>query len=98
MRGRWAALPRRGDEVRGDVLSLYGRQVTTIKRVTRIRWPGGMWEWQRPAAVEVRDGATVRRIPIRDTTRAVTLAALLVGLLIGVGALRASRARGRNER
>ena len=98
MSGRWAAFPLRSEEVRGDPLSLYGRQVTTLKRVTRVRWPGGVWEWHRPAAVEVREGATVRRIPIRNTTHAATFAAMAVGLLIGASVLRAGKARGRNER
>jgi hypothetical protein len=98
MRGRWATLPLRREEIRGDPMSFNGRQVTTLKRVTHVHWPGGVWEWHRPAAVEVRDGATVRRIPIRDATRAATFAAMVIGFLVGASVLRASRARGRNER
>ena len=75
------------EEVRGDPMLLQGYQVTTVKRVTRVRWPGGMWEWQRPAAVEVQRGATVRRVPIRDATRILMLATA-VGLVVGFGLLR----------
>jgi hypothetical protein len=92
-----AASPVSREEVRGDPMLLQGYRVTTVKRVTRVHWPGGVWEWHRPAAVEVQRGAIVQRVPIRDTTRILMLATA-AGLVVGFGLLRRLAALSANER
>lgn len=84
-------VPFSGKERRGEVMRLHGRTIQPIARVTRVRWPGGVWEWHRPVAVEVREAGGVRRIPIRDTSGIVVVALVAVGCAIGVVGARALR-------
>jgi hypothetical protein len=90
------ARSRLGGEVRGAPLTAGTRQVTPVARVARVRWPGGGFEWQRPVAVEVREGDETRRIPIRDETRrALGGIVLAVVAVVALGTLADRWLRGR---
>ena len=90
-------LPVRREERRGEPMHLHGRTIQPIARVTRVRWPGGVWEWHRPVAVEVREGARVRRIAIRSASGVYAVALFAVGCAIAAGALRRRRLVSTNE-
>lgn len=70
------------ERVRGPTLSQPGQEVTPLARVIQLTWPGGITEWRRPVAVEVRRGNRVRHIPIRDATRRAQVIIALTGLAI----------------
>jgi hypothetical protein len=93
-----AALPIHSEERRGEPVRLHGRTIAPIARVTRVRWRGGVWEWHRPVAVEVREGETLSRMPIRDPSRVITVALAAIGCAVALGALRRFGARRMNER
>jgi hypothetical protein len=73
--------------------------VTPIARSTHLAWQGGSLQWHRPAAVEVRNGAGVRRIPIYNATRWAIGAIALAGLVacIGAGWIAQGMLRGRTR-
>lgn len=74
----------RFEQVAGTPLTLHGRQITPIARVLRFEWLGARLRWERPLAVEVREGTATYRLPIQDTTR-LTLAG--IALAAGVFAV-----------
>ena len=69
-------------KTRGVPIGISGRQITPVARVISMRWPGGGFTWNRPVAIEVRQGGTVRRLPIHDMTTRVTLTIVLSGLAL----------------
>jgi hypothetical protein len=78
-------------ELRGQLVRQQGMVVTPIARVTRIGWRGGRLDWHRPAAVEVRDDAGVRRIPLYNATRRAVFTIALAGLGASIIATRVMR-------
>ncbi|HEY7348324.1 MAG TPA: hypothetical protein VH599_08395 [Ktedonobacterales bacterium] len=68
-------------ETRGQPVQAHGYEITPIGRVAQIIWPGGGLLWNRPVAVEVRQGAQQTRLPIRNMTRRI-IASSLIGLAI----------------
>jgi hypothetical protein len=88
----------KGEERRSDAMTLQGQTIRTVSRVRRVRLRGGVWEWHRPVAVEVHTPDGVRRLPIRDVSRAATWAIGAAGLMLGVGLTRRLRARTAIER
>lgn len=75
-------------KTRGVPLDISGREITPVARIISLRWPGGGFTWNRPVAVEVRQGNTVRRLPVRDMTSRVTLTIVLSGLALATLAAR----------
>lgn len=72
-------------ETRGQPFRVYGREITPIGRLRQVRWPGGGLIWHRPAAIEVRQGEALTRLPIVNLTRrlnAIFLANLLLTALL----------------
>jgi hypothetical protein len=67
-------------ETRGNPITTFDRQTTPIGRVVQLRLPGGSFTWHRPVAVEVRQGETVHRLPIHDTTYLAMSVIFLTGL------------------
>ena len=67
-------------ETRGNPVETFSRQTTPIGRVVRVQLPVGSFTWHRPVAVEVRQGETVHRLPIHDTTSRAISAIVLTGL------------------
>jgi hypothetical protein len=72
-------------EVRGEPITTWSKQITPIGRVFQFNWPNGAFVWQRPVAIEVRQGDTVQHLPIRDHTLRATILIILTGLAITVG-------------
>src|SRR5437588_2734143 len=71
-------------EVRNKSIISHNRELTLIGRVFQINWPGGAFLWQRPVAIEVRQGDVVRRLSIHNATRRATTSIILAGLAIAV--------------
>jgi hypothetical protein len=70
--------------MREKPVSVYGKEITPIGRVFQVRWPGGAFLWQRPVAIEVRQGDEVQRLSIQNATRRATTSIILAGLAIVV--------------
>lgn len=71
-------------ETRGKSVTAFDRQTTPVGRVVQIRLPGISFIWHRPVAVEVRQGDTIRRLPIHNVTLRATSAIVLIGLAVVV--------------
>ncbi len=69
-------------EMRGTPITAFSYQVTPIKRLVRIIWPGGGFVWHYPVAIEVQQGGIMRCMPIRNVTRRAMIAIFLTGLAI----------------
>ncbi len=67
-------------EMRGRTTTAFNKQVTPLGRTVQVNWPGGSFLWQRPVGVEVRQGNTVRRVPIYNATFYVIAAIFLCGV------------------
>jgi hypothetical protein len=74
-------------ETRGQQISAYGREIIPIGRLWKIRWPGGGLLWHRPAAIEVRQGEQVARLPIADMSRRVSVILVAISTLTALGAV-----------
>jgi hypothetical protein len=72
------------NEMREKSVSFYGKEITPIGRVFQVSWPGGTFLWQRPVAIEVRQGDEVRRLSIQNATRRATTSIILAGLAVVV--------------
>jgi hypothetical protein len=72
------------NEMREKPVSVYGKEITPISRVFQISWSGGAFLWQRPVAIEVRQGDEVQRLSIQNATRRATTSIILAGLAIVV--------------
>jgi hypothetical protein len=65
--------------------------VTPISQALIITFPYGGFVWNRPLAIEVDDGKTIKRIPILDVTRIAQLSLIGVGFIFTIMALLFSR-------
>ncbi|HLX57854.1 MAG TPA: hypothetical protein VKR83_12590 [Ktedonobacteraceae bacterium] len=70
---------------RGKPIATRYGQVIPVTRAMKVRWPGGGLTWNRPAAIEVQQGQTWRRVPIKDTTSRIIFSITLVELTIAFG-------------
>jgi glycerol kinase len=66
--------------------------VTPESQALEVRWPGGGFVWNHPAAVIVERNGEIEYAPIRDETRAAQVAALTIAALAGTIAVWAWRA------
>ncbi len=73
-------------ELRGEPITRLGHEVTPVGQSVRLEWRGGALEWRRPAAIEVRDGARLRRVPIYNATRRAIAVIALAGLTASISA------------
>ena len=85
-------------ETRGNPVTTFNRQTTPIGRVVQIRLPGGSFTWHRPVAVEVREGDSMYRLPIHDTTSRATSAMVLTGLAVVLVSLSIRKVRLRRRK
>jgi hypothetical protein len=67
-------------ETRGNPVETFSRQTTPIGRLVQVRLPVGSFTQHRPVAVEVREGDTIYRLPIHDTTSRAISIIVLIGL------------------
>jgi hypothetical protein len=72
------------EETRGKQIAHRSREITPIARVAHVTWRGGGFDWQRPVAVEVRQGDAVQRVPIHNATRRAVAGIILGELALGV--------------
>jgi hypothetical protein len=84
-------------ETREKPITTNGRQITPIGRVFQVSWRRGMFLWQQPVAVEVRQGDMVRHLPIPNVTRRATTGIILAALALAIAALSTSRIRRKNS-
>lgn len=86
---RWSRPGWRVEDLRGTPLTIAGQHLTPVERVTELGRRHVVVSWRRPVFVEVRQGDTVRRLPIRNLTRRAmaftVLAELALGTLGAVG-------------
>jgi hypothetical protein len=68
----------------GETVSVGDMAVTPQSQALTVRWPGGGWVWNRPAAVLVERGEERKRIPIVDVTRAAQLGLYGLGLVFAI--------------
>jgi hypothetical protein len=61
--------------------------VVPYSKAITIQFPFGAFVWNRPFAVEVRDGENRRRLPIVDITRTVQLGLYALGFIFSGTAL-----------
>jgi hypothetical protein len=57
--------------------------ITPESQALEVRWPGGGFVWNHPAAVLIERGGETERAPIRDETRAAQVAALTIAAVAG---------------
>jgi hypothetical protein len=72
----------RTEECPGTPLTRAGQQLTPIERATHVVWRGGAYVWRRPVAVEIWQGAQVRRMRIPNATRAIIFGIVAGGLVL----------------
>ncbi|TMF46734.1 MAG: hypothetical protein E6I32_11255 [Chloroflexi bacterium] len=70
---------------RGNPIPTRYGQIVPVARVVKLRWPGGGLNWNRPAAVEVQQGQSSRRVPINDATSRTIFTIVLTGLAVALG-------------
>lgn len=78
-------------EMRGIPIERLGLEVTPVARVARVTLPRGSFVWRRPVAIDVRQGATVRRIHIPDATRRAQAGVILAEFALGILAVWTAR-------
>ncbi|MGH2496894.1 MAG: LPXTG cell wall anchor domain-containing protein [Ktedonobacteraceae bacterium] len=66
------------------IVTRYG-QIIPLIRVVKVRWPGGALVWNRPAAIEVQQGDSERKMPIQNVTERANFAIVLTGLVLTLG-------------
>lgn len=74
----------RVEYVRGNPVRIATQEIIPIAKVRRLTWGSRRVEWHRPAAVEVRTGDHVRRVPIHNVTRQVIAGTILAGIVLGI--------------
>jgi hypothetical protein len=70
---------------RGEPITTRFGQIVPLARVVKLRWPGGGLNWNRPAAIEVQEGQSQRRLPINDATSRTIFTIVLTGLALTLG-------------
>lgn len=96
--GRWSRPGWRVEDVRGEPLTIAGQQLTPVERVTELSRRHVVLSWRRPVFVEVREGDTVRRLPIRNLTRRAIAFTVLAELALGAVGLQLWRGYTRGKR
>ena len=70
---------------RGEPITTRYGQVVPFTRVVKLRWPGGGLNWNLPAAIELQQGQSRQKLPIRNATRLTIFTIALSGLAITLG-------------
>lgn len=96
--GRRSSPGWRVEDLRGLPLTIAGQQLTPVERVTELGRQHLVVRWRRPVFVEVRQGDSVRRLPIRNMTRRVIAFTVLAELVLGAVGLQVWRAFNRGKR
>jgi hypothetical protein len=67
--------------------------VTPQSQALVVRWPFGVWVWNRPVAVVVEGRGELQRIPVVDVTRLVQLSLITISLACWIAFLFFGRQR-----
>lgn len=70
---------------RGEPITTRYGQVIPLTRAVKLRWPGGGFNWNWPTAIEVQQGQTQQKLPIKNATRRIIFTLVLTGLVITLG-------------
>lgn len=70
---------------RGEPITTRYGQIVPLIRVVKLRWPGGGLNWNRPAAIELQEGQSQQKLPIKNATSRAVFTILLTGLAITLG-------------
>lgn len=70
---------------RGEPITTRYGQVVPLTRVVKLRWPGGGLNWNRPAAIELQQGQSQQKLPIKNATSRTIFTILLTALAITLG-------------
>jgi hypothetical protein len=70
---------------RGEPITTRFGRIVPLARAVKLRWPGGGLTWNRPAAIEVQEGQSARRLPIHDATSRAIFTIVLTGLTLTLG-------------
>jgi len=70
---------------RGEPITTRYGQIVPLTRVVKLRWPGGGLNWNRPAAIELQQGQSQQKLPIKNATSRAIFTVGLTGLAITLG-------------
>ncbi|HKV60106.1 MAG TPA: hypothetical protein VJO32_17575 [Ktedonobacteraceae bacterium] len=70
---------------RGTPIATRYGQIVPLAKVVKVRWPGGAFIWHRPAAIEVQQGDSERKLSIQNATRRANFAIVFTGLALTLG-------------
>ena len=82
---------------RGEPITTRYGQIVPLARIVKLRWPGGGLTWNRPAAIEVQEGQSQHRLPIRNATSRTIFTMVLTGLAITLSISSFLKRRRRNH-
>jgi hypothetical protein len=69
-------------ETEGPAVVVQDRHIRPVGQAVMLKWSRGALIWHRAAAVEVRQGENLERLPITNSTRRTIIAIVLSGLLL----------------
>jgi len=70
---------------RGEPITTRYGQIVPLIQVVKLRWPGGGFNWNRPAAIELQQGQSQQKLPIKNATSRTIFTIVLTGLAITLG-------------
>ena len=70
---------------RGEPITTRYGQIVPLTRAVKLRWPGGELNWHLPAAIEVQQGQSQQKLPIKNATSRIIFTIFLTGLAITLG-------------
>jgi hypothetical protein len=70
---------------RGEPITTRYGQIVPLARIVKLRWPGGGLNWNRPAAIEVQQGESQQKLPIKNATPRAIFTIAVTGLAITLG-------------
>lgn len=84
---------------RGEPIATRYGQVIPLTRVVKLRWPGGGLNWHRPAAIELQQGQSQQKLPIKNaTSRAIsTIVLTALALTLGLSSILKNRRRHQHD-
>jgi len=82
---------------RGEPITTRYGQIVPLARVVKLRWPGGGLNWNRAAAIEIQEGQSQRRLPIKNATSRTVFTIVLTGLAITLSISSFLKRRRRNQ-
>jgi hypothetical protein len=82
---------------RGEPITTRYGQIVPLTRAVKLRWPGGGLNWNRPAAIEVQQGQSQQKLPIKNATSRTIFTIVLTGLAITLGLSSFLKSRRRHQ-